>query len=375
MKISFVLPSNSQSGGMRVIGIFAAGLRARGHEVFLLSQPYRAPTLREQARALLRWGRLKKHRRPGPFLDALSDVHRVLERQRPVTNADLPDADVVVATWWRTAHMVAGLDAAKGAKVYFMQDYGARGQEMEKLVPTWELPLTFITLTQALRGQILDVNPDADVTIVQNAADLERFTSPPRECPARPTFGVVYRPQASKGIDMALAALATAKAAPSLRLLAFGSAPDFPEAGNQPFEVSYHPRPDDAGLSALYGQCSAWLFPSRMEGYGLPISEAMACRTPVIGTRTGAAPDLIRPGKNGFLVDVDDVPAMADAIDAIAEMSPKQWRAMSEAAHKSVTDYDWDDATDAFEAVLRHAAERSGRHAATARTPLAAQGG
>lgn len=355
MRISFVMPSNSHSGGMRVIGIFADGLRARGHDVFLLSQPYPQLSTKKKLRALVTRGTTKRRKRSGPFLDHLADVHRVLERNRAVTDADLPDADVVIATWWQTAFSVASLAPSKGTKVYFMQDYGAPGQELEKVAPTWKLPLSFITLTEGLRAQIMSANPKARVRVVQNAVDLEKFTSPARLKPTRPTFGLLYRPQASKGIDVALNALARARCADRLKLVAYGTRPRFEEAEGMPFEIDYRCSPTDAEVRQIYSQCSAWLFPSRLEGYGLPISEAMACRTPVIGTRAGAGPDLIRSRENGHLVDIEDAAAMADAIDAIAEMPPMDWSAMSEAAYATVKDYTWDDATDAFEAALLQA--------------------
>ncbi|MGC8714943.1 MAG: glycosyltransferase [Leptodesmis sp.] len=45
-----------------------------------------------------------------------------------------------------------------------------------------------------------------------------------------------------------------------------------------------------------YSACDAWLFPSRYEAVGLPILEAMACRTPVIGTPAGIAPEMLSDG-------------------------------------------------------------------------------
>ena len=46
----------------------------------------------------------------------------------------------------------------------------------------------------------------------------------------------------------------------------------------------------------IYGQCDVWLFSSRSEGFGLPLLESMACRTPVIATPAGAAPELCAGG-------------------------------------------------------------------------------
>ena len=108
----------------------------------------------------------------------------------------------------------------------------------------------------------------------------------------------------------------------------------------------------------LYSSCDAWLFGSLNEGFGLPILEAMACRTPVIGTPVGAAPELISEG-NGILVKPEDPEDMARAIIQIVNMSNEQWKKMSDVAYKTATSYTWDDATDLFEEAIYTAIERT----------------
>jgi glycosyltransferase involved in cell wall biosynthesis len=51
------------------------------------------------------------------------------------------------------------------------------------------------------------------------------------------------------------------------------------------------------------------------EAFGLVLIEAGACRLPVVATRTGGIPEIIRPGMDGLLVAPRDVDAMADALD------------------------------------------------------------
>jgi hypothetical protein len=42
-------------------------------------------------------------------------------------------------------------------------------------------------------------------------------------------------------------------------------------------------------------------------------------------------------------------------------LADNEWRRISDAAYKTVTDYSWDDATDRFEAALKLAAANAGR--------------
>ncbi|MCB0881102.1 MAG: glycosyltransferase family 4 protein [Thermoleophilia bacterium] len=71
----------------------------------------------------------------------------------------------------------------------------------------------------------------------------------------------------------------------------------------------------DEELSQLYSEASCFVFPSRYEGFGLPLLEAMACGTPVIAANVGAMPEVV--GDAGLLVDPDDEASIASAIESV----------------------------------------------------------
>ncbi len=57
-----------------------------------------------------------------------------------------------------------------------------------------------------------------------------------------------------------------------------------------------------------------FLLPSEKESFGLVALEAMACEVPVIATRTGGIPEVVKDGETGFLADIGDVNTMARSI-------------------------------------------------------------
>jgi L-malate glycosyltransferase len=59
--------------------------------------------------------------------------------------------------------------------------------------------------------------------------------------------------------------------------------------------------------------------PSRLEGFGFSILEAMACGKPVVSTNCSAIPELIEHGKGGYLCEPDSVEQMATAIRNLAQ--------------------------------------------------------
>jgi glycosyltransferase involved in cell wall biosynthesis len=78
----------------------------------------------------------------------------------------------------------------------------------------------------------------------------------------------------------------------------------------------------------LLSKARAVLFPIDWdEPFGLVMTEAMACGTPVIATPRGAVPEVISDGETGFIVSVEDYPSQAAAaIGRAAEIDPKACR-------------------------------------------------
>jgi O-antigen biosynthesis alpha-1,3-rhamnosyltransferase len=77
----------------------------------------------------------------------------------------------------------------------------------------------------------------------------------------------------------------------------------------------------DSQLLTLYRGAAALVYPSRYEGFGLPVLEAMACGTPVIASRASSIPEVL--GDAGVLLDPDDEPGWAEAI---AEIVNDEWQ-------------------------------------------------
>jgi glycosyltransferase involved in cell wall biosynthesis len=63
---------------------------------------------------------------------------------------------------------------------------------------------------------------------------------------------------------------------------------------------------------AIYRMATTFIFPSRYEGFGLPVLEAMACGKAVVTTNAASLPELV--GDAAFVVDPDDARHMAGAI-------------------------------------------------------------
>jgi glycosyltransferase involved in cell wall biosynthesis len=74
-------------------------------------------------------------------------------------------------------------------------------------------------------------------------------------------------------------------------------------------------QPDVAGYYRLF---DAFLLPSVNEGTPVSAIEALASGTPVVATRVGGVPDVVRDGVDGFLVGPGDTEAAAERLAALA---------------------------------------------------------
>jgi phosphatidyl-myo-inositol dimannoside synthase len=90
-----------------------------------------------------------------------------------------------------------------------------------------------------------------------------------------------------------------------------------------------------AELAACYGACEMFALPSRGEGFGLVYLEAMALGKPVIGGAHGGAPEVIRDGVTGYLVQHGDAIQLATCIETLLA-DPAHAREMGARGRKRV---------------------------------------
>ena len=180
---------------------------------------------------------------------------------------------------------------------------------------------------------------DADrLQVVHNGVDAIRFRPLDRAEARRrlglgdvPTLLTVGRLVPRKGVDLVLLALPEVRRRfGSVRYVVAGDGPDRGRLEALARElgvreaVELRGRVPDEDVAWLYAACDAFVLPVRdewpsVEGFGLVYLEASACERPVIGARAGGAPEAVREGETGLLVEPDDVRGLAAAITGLLE--------------------------------------------------------
>ena len=106
-------------------------------------------------------------------------------------------------------------------------------------------------------------------------------------------------------------------------------------------------------LASLYRSADALLFPSWMEGFGLPLLEAMACGTPLVTSGCSAMPEVAGPA--AVYVDPASPHGIASAVSSLIADESLRLR-LGEAGRKRAALFSWDRAAAATAQVLREAA-------------------
>lgn len=97
-------------------------------------------------------------------------------------------------------------------------------------------------------------------------------------------------------------------------------------------------RPSRTDLIALYNMAEVFVFPSKIEGFGLPLLEAMTCGAPVIASNRGSIPEVA--GNAAFLIDAEDSKALAGYL-TILLTSPAEVQRLRELGTLRAAQYSW----------------------------------
>jgi starch synthase len=106
--------------------------------------------------------------------------------------------------------------------------------------------------------------------------------------------------------------------------------------------VEFTGRLPEARTWEVLGLAKCLILPSLAEAFGMTVLEAMASETPVIATRVGGIPDVVRNGRNGLLVPPADPDSLADSMERIAADSRLR-RKLAEAGKQTCARFTWDE--------------------------------
>jgi glycosyltransferase involved in cell wall biosynthesis len=239
-----------------------------------------------------------------------------------------PRFDLVVAHRFKALALALALQRLGEVSQVFgvVHEIGQFQGRRRRLIERAAAPLTLIGVSEAVRADLLRRLPGfppprvkalpsavADPPLLTRAAARARL----HLAPQRFWFGSVGRLVAVKGHDVLLRAFAPlAGELPQAGLALIGAGPEEDSLRRLTHELDIAEqvafcgwRSDAPALLAAFDAC---VFPSRQEGFGLAIAEAMAAGRPVIATAVGGVPAVV--GDQALLVPADDTVALTRAL-------------------------------------------------------------
>lgn len=171
---------------------------------------------------------------------------------------------------------------------------------------------------------------EENIHIAINSIDTENFSellkkSPPgvvRDGSARPRVIFVGNLQRLKGVEFILHALQLLQLSSKLQIQfdIVGGGPDRERLERLTRELSlthvtFWGSQPNYEVVRFFTQCDFFVFPSLYDIYGLVLVEAAAAGLPIIASKfAGGTADVVQEGRNGFVVDPTDIPALTQRI-------------------------------------------------------------
>lgn len=226
---------------------------------------------------------------------------------------------------------------------------------------------SMITVCEALKTRMVEFGMDAArITPLRNGVDLELFKPVDRH-KTRKELGLdgftllsVGHLQPVKGHHHVIAAL---MAMPDVCLMVAGSGPDQKRLEALTHEAGVASRVVFLGalsqerLRHYYGAADALVLASSREGWANVLLEAMACGTPVIATRVGGTPEVVRSASAGVLISASTPESVVDGVRQLRERYPDRT-----ATRRYAEGFSWDDTTDSQLRLFRQAAAQTIPH-------------
>lgn len=349
--ITFLFPGHAHvpCGGNKVVNEYANRLASDGHEVHIVyagslfwgqkSLYFKATNI---YRYVERWLKGYSCRQWFTLHPSIKEHFAWSLNRRHV-----PQSDIYICTSPYTAMYLK--DYPSDQRYYFIQGYENWGDVTEEtLRETYHYPLHKIVISNWLQQIIKEEGEDC--AIVPNGFDFNYFRQTISFAQKdRYRITMLYHPQALKDCSCGFSALAIVKKRfPSLRVNLFG----FPERPKHlPEWYEYTQRPDRDTHNRLYNEAAIFIGTSRIEGWGLPVGEAMICGAAVACTDNPGYLEMVKDGETALVSPIGDSERLAHNIIRLIEDDTLRLQ-IAQNGHAHIQRFTWDTSYQQFKAAI-----------------------
>ncbi|MDB1921704.1 glycosyltransferase family 4 protein [Clostridium tertium] len=353
-KINILIPFTRLTGGIKVLFEYANGLTDLGYDVVfyvpMFAYRFKEKSIKSEVERIRNsLGNIKRNNKVN-WMEINFDIKLV----PLISNRFIRNADVSIATAWPTAYSLDKLNSTKGEKVYFIQGYEVWNGNEERVKDSYRLNINKITISTFIKETIKE-NTNVEIpTILPNGINLNDFYCNDKAFNENLELLIMYNNDKHKGFKDGMDAYNIAKAKyPNIKIRVFGVKKD----SGLPENLEFYENPSKKELRNLFSKSDIYIFPSRVEGFGLTPLEALACKTPVVATSVGCILDFGINKKNIMINAPGDINDMAKNIIYLIEHR-ELLKGISESGHEVVKEYSWDKSLKKLDFYLKNLIEK-----------------
>ena len=338
LNVLLVVPWDQESGGVAaVVGYLAGHLQSQGHDVLFL-HPGPFNTMRSRT---TKWGyrgveiKLRAPYNPNfPFRSVIAFlltlpitlaqlIYLIKSRRIRVVNIHYPGEHFVLfafCRWLMRIRLVISIHGTDAIRWEAPSRRPSRALAMLfraadlVVAPSWRFLRRCDQLLAPFSARRMAIHNGTDMTSL-HVARTEGTT---------PFILTVCSLDPWKGVDVLIRAVALLRDAGVVtRLVVAGEGPQRAFLQSLIDDLALHSQVQLVGqqsraeVAHLLQECTTFVLASRFETFGIAVLEAMACGKPVIGTAVDGILEIEEDGQNGLVVNPDDAPALAAALDRL----------------------------------------------------------
>jgi len=349
LKINFILPFKPRrpAGGFRIMYEYANRLAKKGYKVHL-TFPIRTPYMKYRLPYFIRCV-LSKIEGFGTNRWFSLDPSITMSYAPEIREGYVPDADIVIATWWATVLEMGKLSSKKGKKINLIQGFENWEGHENLLYESYNMKDTTNIVVASYLKCIVSQHTKNRIELIENGIDNTVYNIKNEIEKRDPvTVAMNYSEQEIKGSKYGLEALKLAKEQlPELQVEVFGISPS---PGELPDWITYYR--DPAILCDLYNRNAIFISNSFTEGFGLVSVESMFCGCALICTDIEGHQEYAFEGQTALLVEVMNTQQMANKIVYLANNNEYRIN-LARNGHEYAQRFRWDNAIEKMERVIK----------------------